>query len=310
MDMTLRRLVAPVFSASVVLLLAPAGAQAACAYPQAYPGDGAPKARLAAWLAGGAVGAGQPGELPVMGALVESGLQNLAQDDADSAGFFRMRVGIWNQGAYAGFPADPSLQRQWFTDQAAKVRDAAVVGGNATYGADSATWGEWVADVIRPPDIYRSRYQLRLEESRTLIAAGCDAPPDGGGVGTGGGDPPPADTTAPTLKLGGEARQPVLKRREIRVRVACPAEACTARISGTVSIPAAARVYRLSAPAAALGAGQTKTVRLPVGKRLARRAARQLRRGRSVRAKLTIVVADAAGNRSTATRTIRFEAPH
>ena len=41
------------------------------AYPAAYPGDLAAKGAVAAWMAGGAVAAGIPGELPVMGALVE-----------------------------------------------------------------------------------------------------------------------------------------------------------------------------------------------------------------------------------------------
>ena len=45
---------------------------------------------------------GLPGELPVMAALVESGLSNLDYGDADSVGFFQMRVGIWNTGASAG----------------------------------------------------------------------------------------------------------------------------------------------------------------------------------------------------------------
>ena len=37
-----------------------------------------------------------------MASLVESGLNNLNCGDADSVGFFQMRVGIWNQGAVRG----------------------------------------------------------------------------------------------------------------------------------------------------------------------------------------------------------------
>src|SRR5687767_6063392 len=66
-----------------------------------YPGDDAPKAALAQWMAEAAVKAGLPPELPVMAALVESGLTNLNFGDADSAGFFQMRVSTWNQGDYA-----------------------------------------------------------------------------------------------------------------------------------------------------------------------------------------------------------------
>ena len=51
---------------------------------------------------------GLPAELPVMAALVESDLKNLDDGDADSVGFFQMRVGIWNKGDYSGYPDRPS----------------------------------------------------------------------------------------------------------------------------------------------------------------------------------------------------------
>src|SRR5919202_4165585 len=72
-----------------------------------YPGDDAPKPRLARWMAAGAIEAGLPPELPVMAALVESGLANLGFGAADAAGFFQMRLSIWNHGEYAGFPERP-----------------------------------------------------------------------------------------------------------------------------------------------------------------------------------------------------------
>ena len=42
-------------------------------------------------MGGGAVGAGLPAELPVMGALVESELSNVNAADQDAAGYFGMR---------------------------------------------------------------------------------------------------------------------------------------------------------------------------------------------------------------------------
>ena len=59
---------------------------------------------MAKWLASEAKKAGLPPELPVMASLVESDIKNLKFGDADSVGFFQMRVGIWNQGPYEGFP--------------------------------------------------------------------------------------------------------------------------------------------------------------------------------------------------------------
>jgi cobalamin biosynthesis protein CobT len=66
--------------------------------PTEYPGDDAPRERIAAWMAGEAERRGLPPELPVMAALVESGMHNLPGGDADSVGFFQMRTSIWDQG--------------------------------------------------------------------------------------------------------------------------------------------------------------------------------------------------------------------
>ena len=92
------------------------------AAPDAYPGDDAPREQIAAWMAGQAEKRGLPPELPLMASLVESGMKNLNFGDADSVGFFQMRVGIWNQGAYAGYPDKPELQVKWFLDNAETVK--------------------------------------------------------------------------------------------------------------------------------------------------------------------------------------------
>jgi hypothetical protein len=127
---------------------------------KSYPGDDAGRSEIAKWMAAWAIKAGLPAELPVMGALVESELTNVNSGDADSVGFFQMRVAIWNQGDYAGFPEHPELQLKWFIDQS--LFSARVV-------FDELTYGEWAADVLRPPEQLRGRYQLRLDEARSLI---------------------------------------------------------------------------------------------------------------------------------------------
>jgi len=134
-----------------------------------YPGDGASRQELAKWLAAGAARHGLPPELPVMAALVESGVRNLRFGHADSVGFFQMRVGIWNKGAYAGYPDRPELQLQWFIDQAVALKDKRIAAGYAGFGTDPARWGEWIADVERPAERYRGRYQQRLDEARALL---------------------------------------------------------------------------------------------------------------------------------------------
>ncbi|HWM08876.1 MAG TPA: NlpC/P60 family protein [Solirubrobacteraceae bacterium] len=134
-----------------------------------YPGNGAPKAELAKWLAAKAKRAGLPPELPVMAALVESGVKNLNYGDADSVGFFQMRVGIWNKGAYAGYPERPELQVKWFIDTALAVKKSRIAAGDVDFGKDESGWGQWIADTERPAEQYRGRYQPRLAEARELL---------------------------------------------------------------------------------------------------------------------------------------------
>ena len=137
--------------------------------PADYPGNDASQEALAKWLAKRAEKAGLPPELPVMAALVESGVKNLNFGDADSVGFFQMRLSIWNQGEYAGYPSNPELQIKWFIDNAAAHKRAQIAAGDRDFGKDPGTWGEWIADVERPAEQYRGRYQLRLAEARKLL---------------------------------------------------------------------------------------------------------------------------------------------
>jgi hypothetical protein len=130
---------------------------------------------IAHWMAQGARDSGLPGELPVMAALTESGLRNLAYGDRDSVGYFQMRTGIWDAGPYAGYLARPELQLRWFLDHALAVRTDRIAAGDASFGTDPAQWGEWIADVERPAVPYRGRYQGQLETARALLATPAPA---------------------------------------------------------------------------------------------------------------------------------------
>jgi hypothetical protein len=123
----------------------------------AYPGDNAPRGQVAAWMAGAAQKRGLPPELPVMAALTESGLSNLDHGDADSVGFFQMRVSIWNQGAYSGYPHKPERQLDWFLDHAEAVKKQRLARGLPV--DDPKQYGDWIADVENPAAQYRGRYQ-------------------------------------------------------------------------------------------------------------------------------------------------------
>jgi cell wall-associated NlpC family hydrolase len=118
-----------------------------------------------------------------MAALVESGLHNLNHGDADSLGYFQMRIGTWNQGAYAGYPDHAELQLKWFLDQAEAVKQQRVAAGKSV--DDPNGYGDWIADVERPRADYRGRYQPRLADARDLLR---QAPDSGRGRAGGGAD--------------------------------------------------------------------------------------------------------------------------
>jgi cell wall-associated NlpC family hydrolase len=176
---------APQTPAQPAVAQEPAAAAAAVDAPVAlpdvsdvYPGDDAPKEQIAAWMARQAHKAGLPGELPIMASLVESRLSNINYGDADSVGYFQMRVGIWDQGEYKGYGEKPELQLKWFIDHALHEKQKRVARGDTAFLKDSSKWGEWIADVERPAEQYRGRYQLRLGEARELLgSAQASAPP-------------------------------------------------------------------------------------------------------------------------------------
>src|SRR5262245_40542533 len=182
-------LVAPVATPAV-----PAAYAVDCPPTTPYPGDNASQAAIAVWMARGAAARGLPGELPVMAALVESNLRNLNVGGSDAKGYFQMRKSIW-EAAYPGFPHNPDLQLDWFLDQAVAVRTPPY--------PDETKGGEWVADVERPAEQFRGRYQLRLGDARALIGPSCTAP----------------DTVPPLTQLSAPARQQALQRHRIAVVV-------------------------------------------------------------------------------------------
>jgi cell wall-associated NlpC family hydrolase len=142
-----------------------------------YPGDKAAPEAIAHWMGAGTARAGLPPSLPVMAALVDSNLRNVPYGDRDSVGFFAMRLSIWNFGPYKGFARHPELQLKWFIDHALTVRAQRLAEGDPDPIPKPKAWGLWAADVIRPAEMYRGRYQLRLDEARRLLARGGPLPP-------------------------------------------------------------------------------------------------------------------------------------
>jgi hypothetical protein len=267
-----------------VLSAAPS-ARAACPPPHSYPGDDAAKTSLALWMAAGASARGIPPELPVMAALVESGLSNLPYGDADSVGFFQMREQFWNRGEYAGYPDRPELQLEWFVDHAVIELERRGARGVATTELE---FGEWIADVEKPATQYRYRYQLRLSEARTLIGPLCTNV-----------------VAAPPLTLAGSPVQRTRQRRAVSVKVGCGAEVCDIAARGTLK--AFGRVSRISAPALNLVGGQKAVLRFPLGARLRRTVREALSRGAPVRVRIAVTAVDASAIAVTERWTARLQ---
>jgi hypothetical protein len=289
------RILATAIAAAAACLLAAPAASAqdlavteSCPATNIYPGDDAPKEAIADWMARGSIEAGMPGELPVMAALVESGMQNLPDGDSDSAGYFQMRHRYFDEGPYAGYATNPDLQLKWFTDQAAKVRAKRIADGRGDPALDEDEWGEWIADVERPAEQYRGRYQLRLDEARELIGDVCATEPGGGG-------------NSPGLKLKGRLEQRL--RHEVAVSLRCEVS-CTAVAKGFLRIRGGERI-RLRPAGGDFHAGDSRLqLRLAVPDDGLKAARKALRHGQPVKAKLRVSATDGAGNENQGKRTV------
>jgi hypothetical protein len=250
--------------------------------PPVYPGDEAERERIARWMARGAADRGLPHELPVMAGLGESGLRNLR--GGDYHGFFGMHESL-NAGDYRGFPRNPDLQLRWFLDTAASVRQRRVAEGRPDPAGDRAAFGIWIADVERPAPQNRSGYQQHLEEAGRLVGGRCAAPTQ-------------ADVEPPRLRARIPRRQRALAAGAIVLKVRCPDRDCLAGATATLSADGRERALRAPAIEPPERGLATLTMRLP------RAARRELAQGRSVRAQVTALAADAAANLATKARSV------
>jgi hypothetical protein len=246
--------------------------------PALYPGDGAPKERLARWMARTAAERGLPHELPVMAAIAESGLRNLRGDSYH--GFFGMHESL-NSGDYSGFPRRPELQVKWFIDTASSVRRRRVAETRPDPAADPDSFGEWIADVERPAPENRSGYQPHLEEARRLVAGRCAAPVHD-------------DVTPPRLVARIAARQHPLATGGIVVSVQCPDHDCLVGASASIG----EQTRRAAAREPAARGSSVISVAVP------RAVRRSLRAGHGVRARVMVCAADPAANATNRERSV------
>jgi hypothetical protein len=110
------------------------------------------------------------------------------------------------------------------------------------------------------------------------------------------------------LKLSASRTQRVLKQRGIRLKLSANEDA-TFTASAKVALPTGvARTLRFKRSKATLKAGARKTVKLGLAKRTLAQLRKALKpRRRTLKAKVTIIARDAAGNSSTKRLTIKLK---
>jgi hypothetical protein len=86
-----------------------------------------------------------------------------------------------------------------------------------------------------------------------------------------------------------------------------PGEAVKAKLSGSVSVPGASKVYRFKTVSKSLGAGKKTKLSLKLGSKAKKAVKRALRRKKKLKAKLTLVVTDSAGNAQTKKYSVRLK---
>lgn len=125
--------------------------------------------------------------------------------------------------------------------------------------------------------------------------------PTGGGTGGGGGGG--GTLLPPAVKLSSPARERLARTHVVTVRISSDT-AATFVAHGTLSVPGAARVFKLRGATGALVAKTAKTIRLRLSSLQVKAVKRALRRHRTVKAHVAIRVRNGAGA-TIAARTIR-----
>lgn len=129
-------------------------------------------------------------------------------------------------------------------------------------------------------------------EFSNILSFDVVAPPPPGSGGGGGN----TDNLAPLQTLSFSAVQDIDKLR-ITTRVS---EAGTVTGAGTVAVGGAAKVYRFKRTSRSVTANSKATLRFKLSKKRLRAVKRALKKRKHLKAKLTVTVADKAGNKRSA----------
>ena len=191
-----------------------------------------------------------------------------------------MREAIWSKASTPASPTTPSCSSTGSSTRRPRS------GRRRT--PTETKWGEWAADVERPPAQYRGI---------ATSSASADARPLLIGL------PACADTVAPLTQVSAPAEQKALKRHGVRVSVSCPAETCTADVRARVLL---GQRPKLAAPLATLRAGQARRSGSASSPAYAGWSRGPSSDDQRVRVDVTVTTTDPAGNTSVATQRVRI----
>jgi hypothetical protein len=118
-----------------------------------------------------------------------------------------------------------------------------------------------------------------------------------------GPQPLVTDTVTGFKSLRVAARQ---KAAKLIVQASMP-EAGTITVGGTVSVPGAAKAFRIKAVSARAPAGKAVDVKVKLSKQALKAIGKALKRHKKVKARLTITAKDAAGNKKTEKRSVQLK---
>ena len=136
-------------------------------------------------------------------------------------------------------------------------------------------------------------------EFSNILSFTVVAPSSGGGGGGGGGG---GDKVAPLETLSFAAVQDIDKLSV----TARSSESGVVSATGTVSTPGASKAYRFKRAARSVGANVKVKLRLKLAKKKLRAVKRALKKRKRIKAKITITVADKAGNKRSQKISIRL----
>jgi hypothetical protein len=116
------------------------------------------------------------------------------------------------------------------------------------------------------------------------------------------------DTTPPTVTVAGGAKTLTIasNSNSLDVPVKCN-EGCTVVTDTTISLPGAAKVYRLKKLTVTLAAGQSKVMRIKLSSKLAKLVKKALANHKKVTATIVVTATDSAGHRTVSKRVVKLK---